>query len=201
MRSARALEVTGSRGVEPAMEWLLAHIDDPIDSTAGANSSGSAADQTLVLKPADGESAAAAAAGEETAKSIKCTDCDRLFQTQSEVEFHAAKTGHINFTESTEEKRPLTEEEKRNQLAKLEEKLRQKRAERDDREKADALERERLRIRSGKDMGEARRKMEEQEMKKIVDQRKREKQDEKVARDRVRVKIEADKLARKNKLA
>lgn len=182
------------------MEWLLAHTDDPMDGDAAAGAGAtdtpaSADDETLVLKPAaDGESADA------TAKSIKCTDCNRLFQTQGEVEFHAAKTGHINFNESTEEKKPLTEEEKRDQLAKLEDKLRQKRVERDDREKADAVERERLRIRSGKDMGEARRKMEEQEMKKIVDQRKREKQEEKVARDRVRVKIEADKLARKNKL-
>lgn len=43
-----------------------------------------------------------------------------------EVEFHAAKSGHSNFSESTEEKKPLTEDEKKEQLARLEEKLRQK---------------------------------------------------------------------------
>lgn len=51
---------------------------------------------------------------------------DRLFKNQMEVEFHAAKSGHSNFSESTEEKKPLTEEEKKEQLARLEEKLRLK---------------------------------------------------------------------------
>ena len=35
------------------------------------------------------------------------------------AEFHAAKTGHANFAESTEEKKPLTKEEKEAQLQKL----------------------------------------------------------------------------------
>lgn len=51
---------------------------------------------------------------------------NRLFKNQMEVEFHAAKSGHSNFSESTEEKKPLTEEEKKEQLARLEEKLRLK---------------------------------------------------------------------------
>lgn len=72
--------------------------------------------------------------------------------------------------------------------------------EREEKDKVDALERERLRIKSGKDMSEARRKMEEMEMKKIVDQRKREKEDEKLARNRVKAQIEADKAARKARL-
>lgn len=208
--SSRALEVTNNKGVEPAMEWLLAHIDDAIVTSpagvgastssdaihaAGAAASPSASvdsgTETLVLKPD---------ASEEVAKSIKCNDCQRLFKTQMEVEFHAAKTGHSDFAESTEEKRPLTEEEKKEQLAKLEEKLKKKRVEREEQDKMDALERERVRIKSGKDMSEARRKMEEMEMKKIVDQRKREKEDEKLARNRVKAQIEADKAARKARL-
>lgn len=126
---------------------------------------------------------------------------NRLFKTQLEVEFHAAKSGHSSFSESTEEKKPLTEEEKKQQLALLEEKMRKKRQEREEQEKRDALERERLRIRSGKDMSEAQRKMEELEMKKLVEQRKREKEDEKKARDRVKAQIEADKAARRAKMA
>lgn len=43
--------------------------------------------------------------------------------------------------------------------------------------------------------------MEELEMKKIMEQRKREKEEEKQARNRVKQLIEADKLARKNKQA
>lgn len=126
---------------------------------------------------------------------------NRLFKNQVEVEFHAAKSGHNNFSESTEEKKPLTEEEKKEQLVRLEEKLRLKRQEREAQEKRDALEKERIRIKSGKDMSEAQRKMEDVEMKKLIDQRKREKEDEKRARDRVRGQIEADKAARREKMA
>lgn len=50
----------------------------------------------------------------------------------------------------------------------MEEKIKAKRLEREKREKEEALERERLRIKSGKDISEARRKLEEEEMKKIV---------------------------------
>lgn len=175
------------------MEWLLAHIDDVV--TADDNNTDSNA-ETLVLKPEESSTDDADA----IAKSIKCNDCNRLFKTQMEIEFHAAKTGHSNFAESTEEKKPLTDEEKKEQLAKLEDKLKKKRVEREEKERIDALERERIRIKSGKDMSEARRKTEEIEMKKIVDQRKREKADEKLARDRVKAQIEADKAARKARL-
>lgn len=117
------------------------------------------------------------------------------------MEFHAAKSGHSSFSESTEEKKPLTEEEKREQLVRLEEKLRSKRQEREAQEKRDALEKEKMRIRSGKDMSEAKRNLEEIEMKKLVEQRKREKEDEKRARDRVRAQIESDKAARREQMA
>lgn len=123
-----------------------------------------------------------------------------MFKTQLEVEFHAAKSGHSSFSESTEEKKPLTEEEKKQQLALLEEKMRKKRFEREEEEKKEALERERIRIRSGKDMSEAQRRMEEMEMKKLVEQRKREKDEERQARERVRAQIEADKAARREKM-
>lgn len=181
------------------MEWLLAHIGDDITASASAaatSSDTSPGAETLVLKPTCEDEEG----GEPIAKSFKCNDCQRLFKTQMEIEFHAAKSGHSNFAETTEEKKPLTEEEKKEQLAKLEEKLKKKRLEREEKDKVDALERERLRIKSGKDMSEARRKMEEMEMKKIVDQRKREKEDEKLARNRVKAQIEADKAARKARL-
>lgn len=126
---------------------------------------------------------------------------NRLFKNQVEVEFHAAKSGHSKFSESTEEKKPLTEEEKKEQLARLEEKLRLKRQEREAQEKRDALEKEKMRIKSGKDMSEAKRNLEEIEMKKLVEQRKREKEDEKRARDRVRAQIESDKAARREQMA
>ncbi|XP_062127849.1 UBX domain-containing protein 1 [Drosophila sulfurigaster albostrigata] len=194
-----ALQVTSHKGVEMAMEWLLAHGDEEIPAAAAAAPAAPAADAATATAATASQDNAPSSSGatEAVAKSLKCDDCGKVLKDQTEVEYHAAKTGHANFSESTEEKKALTEEEKKEQLALIEEKLKQKRVEREEREKADALERERNRIRSGKDMTEARRRMEEIEMKKIVDQRKREKEEEKAARDRVRAKIEADKAARK----
>lgn len=196
-RAERALQVTNNKGVEAAMEWLLAHADEDIPSSSGGESSSTPAPASEA--PAEGSASATEPA--PVAKSLKCDECGKLFKSQEEVEFHAAKTQHSSFSESTEEKKPLTEEEKKAQLALLEEKMKRKRQEREENEKKEALERERLRIKSGKDMLEAKRKMEEQEMKKIMDQRRREKAEEKAARDRVKAQIEADKAARKAKQA
>ncbi|KAH8248001.1 hypothetical protein KR032_009738 [Drosophila birchii] len=198
-----ALQVTSNKGVEPAMEWLLAHGDEEIPPQNAGESKGPG---TTGVPPTSNDDSAASAApsssaeaasGSPVAKSLKCDDCGKVLKDHTEVEYHAAKTGHSNFSESTEEKKALTEEEKKAQLALIEEKLKQKRIEREEREKVDALEREKNRIKSGKDMTEAKRRMEELEMKKIVEQRKREKDEEKAARDRVRAQIEADKAARK----
>lgn len=201
LRSERAIQVTNNKGVEAAMEWLLAHADEDIPSSSSGASSAPATEDGAA--PTEASAAAAAAADEpaQVAKSLKCDECGKLFKSQEEVEFHAAKTQHSSFSESTEEKKPLTEEEKKAQLALLEDKMKRKRQEREENEKKEALERERLRIKSGKDMLEAKRKMEEQEMKKIMDQRRREKAEEKAARDRVKAQIEADKAARRAKQA
>uniref|UniRef100_A0A6B2EGD1 Putative ubiquitin regulatory protein n=1 Tax=Phlebotomus kandelakii TaxID=1109342 RepID=A0A6B2EGD1_9DIPT len=206
-RIERALAVTNNKGVEPAMEWLLAHAEDDLPSDVVA----SPPTGTVELAPAEppqtsepkegDEPGETAAEGEDVAKSIKCDECGRQFRSSVEVEYHAVKSGHSSFSESTEEKRALTEEEKKEQLVQLEEKLRKKRAEREEKEKLEALDKEKTRIRSGKDLLEARRKMEEIEMAKIVEARKREKIEEKMAKDRVRAQIAADKEARRAKMA
>lgn len=153
------------------MEWLLAHVDDVVVPTpAPASTPGDETAPKTDESSSTGEegSSTAGSADATEAKSIKCEDCGRLFKTNLEVEFHATKSGHTNFSESTEEKKALTEDEKKAQMLLIEEKIAKKRAEREEREKQDALEKERLRIKSGKDMSEVRRKMEEEEMKKIV---------------------------------
>ncbi|KAG8035134.1 hypothetical protein G9C98_001624 [Cotesia typhae] len=127
--------------------------------------------------------------------------CGKLFKSSLEVEYHATKSGHDSFSESLEEKKPLTEEEKKEKLKQLEEKIRQKRKEREELEKQESLEKEKIRIKSGKEMAEARKKMEELEMKKLLEQRKREKEEDRIARQAIREKIEADKAARRAKAA
>merc|ERR1712025_935047 len=72
-----------------------------------------------------------------------------------------------------------------------------KRAERLEKEKQEAKEKEKKRIESGKDMGEIRQALAEQEIKKLADLRRREKEEEKKAKARVLAQIEADKAARR----
>lgn len=186
------------------MEWLLAHEGEAIpaqpqidESASAAADPSSAPSSSSATPPTDGTPAAPVDA---EAKSLKCDECNRLFKTQLEVEFHAAKSGHSSFSESTEEKKPLTEDEKAAQLQLLEERMKTKRVAREAEEKKEALERERERIKMGKEMAEAKRNLEEQEMAKIVLQRKREKEEEKQARERVKAQIEADKAARRAKM-
>ncbi|CAH0406812.1 unnamed protein product [Chilo suppressalis] len=196
-RAEKALAITNYKGVEPAMEWLLAHADDPQMETGQTLGGSTTATATVPeAAPAPAATTAETESAEE-AKSFKCDECGKLFKNQDEMEFHAAKTNHSSFSESTEEKKPLTEEEKKAQLALLEERMKQKRKEREEREKAEALERERLRIKSGKDLQDARQRLQEQEMMKLVEQRRREKIEDQKARERVRAQIEADKQARK----
>ena len=43
--------------------------------------------------------------------------CETLLKSSVEAQAHATRTGHSNFSESTEEIKPLTEEEKKAKLA------------------------------------------------------------------------------------
>lgn len=200
----KALSVTGNKGVEAAMEWLLAHPDLSFESSSATpaevtDDSAATAESAGTAATTVDEEVAAAAAAEADAKSIKCDVCGKLFKTSLEVEFHATKSGHDQFSESTEEKKALSEEERKQQLQILEDKLRQKRKEREEKDEQEALAKEKDRIRSGKEMATAKKKLEELEMKKILDQRKREKEEDRLARERVRKQIEADKAARRAK--
>jgi phage FluMu protein Com len=41
-----------------------------------------------------------------SAQSIRCAECGKLFRSVDEANFHASKSGHDQFEESTEEARP-----------------------------------------------------------------------------------------------
>lgn len=187
----KAIQETGDQNIEVAMDWLIVNSEkysQQLDNT-----------QPKTEECAANEAEVSRTETASTAKSIKCDECNRLFSSSSEIEFHAAKTGHSQFSESTDEKKPLTEEEKKEQLRKVEELMKLKRKEREEKEKAEQLEQEKRRIQSGKELLSIKKKFEEDEIRKIAEERRREKEEEKKARQRVKEQIEQDKLARKQK--
>ncbi|KZS17603.1 UBX domain-containing protein 1-B [Daphnia magna] len=187
----KAIQETGDQNIEVAMDWLIVNSEkysQQLDNT-----------QPKTEECAASEAEVSRTETASTAKSIKCDECNRLFSSSSEIEFHAAKTGHSQFSESTDEKKPLTEEEKKEQLRKVEELMKLKRKEREEKEKAEQLEQEKRRIQSGKELLSIKKKFEEDEIRKIAEERRREKEEEKKARQRVKEQIEQDKLARKQK--
>ena len=73
----------------------------------------------------------------EEAKSLVCGECGRKLRSHAQAEFHATKTGHVDFSESTEEIAPLTEEEKKEKLEELRRKLAEKRSGTSEQDKLD----------------------------------------------------------------
>lgn len=90
MHRAKALEVTSNKGFEPAMEWLLAHVDEldaqievpppppiattPSELAAEADTPSGIANSATPQEAAGETSTSAAAATAGEAKSLKCDD-------------------------------------------------------------------------------------------------------------------------------
>ena len=66
-----------------------------------------------------------------------CNECGKKFRSQAQAEFHASKSEHVDFSESTEEIAPLTEDEKKVRLQEMRERLAEKRATQSEQDKAD----------------------------------------------------------------
>ena len=119
MRSDHGFSVLTGSEVQNALEWLEKHQDQALEEISNTESS-----EKLQEEDDDGP---ALKPGEQ-AQSLQCQDCGKRLRSTAQAEFHAAKTQHINFAESTEEIAPLTEEEKKAKLEELRQKLAEKRA-------------------------------------------------------------------------
>ena len=109
--------------MDQAVEWLDKNAEKSVEDITAADATQADDDdetnpnvEPAALKPG------------EVAQSLVCNDCGKKFRSQAQAEFHASKTEHINFAESTEEIAPLTEEEKKAKLEELKRKAAERRA-------------------------------------------------------------------------
>ncbi|CAG8494286.1 12959_t:CDS:2 [Cetraspora pellucida] len=181
------MKVTKGAGLQPAMDWLIAHPGELEDEPIG---------QTLGERPAGESIEGEIQDGEQTAQSLQCNDCQKLLRDASAAQVHATRTGHVNFSESTTAIKPLTEEEKQAKLLELKQRLAEKRELRTIQDKEEEKTRERMRRQSGKELTEAKTQMEEKEMQKLLMAKKKEKEDDKIAKAKIKAQIEADKKER-----
>ncbi|KAI3650527.1 hypothetical protein MP228_004008 [Amoeboaphelidium protococcarum] len=210
IRVEKALRATKNAGLQPALDWILEHQDDPdIDQplpqgpvlTLSSASSSGTQNQSSSSSSLEQIEGGGSEAQPQDAKSLQCLDCGKLLKSSQVAEYHATKTGHQNFTESTEEVKPLTEEEKRLKLEELKQKLAEKRAKEQEEEKLRQRENEKMRRITGKEITAVKQKTQEDLIKKQLEEQKRQKQEDLRARQRVKEQIEADKRARAEKAA
>ncbi|EFQ98738.1 hypothetical protein MGYG_01756 [Nannizzia gypsea CBS 118893] len=185
------IAVSKSGGLQGALEWLEANQDKSLEEikeeAAQKQSEAGGSDEPPDLKP-----------GEEP-KSLVCNECGKRFRSQAQAEFHASKTEHVDFSESTEEIAPLTEEEKKAKLEDLRQRLAEKRQKMSEQDKQDQKRNEEIRRKSTKETQDMKEELQRKEQLKEAAKKKREKQEEVEAKARIKAKIEADKQARKLK--
>jgi len=186
-RAKLAAKATGS--LQDAIDWLEKNQDIPIDELQAAQTANAAStsDEPPALQP-----------GEE-AHSLVCEDCGKKFRSTAQAEWHASKTEHTNFAESTEEIKPLTEEEKKQKLAELKDKMMAKKAAQAEQDKLDRKKNEQIRMKSTKESQNLKEDLQKKEQLKEMQKKKQEKLDEAEARKKVLAKLEAQKEERKRK--
>jgi DNA repair exonuclease SbcCD ATPase subunit len=145
------------------------------------------------------EAGAPALSAGETAASMLCNECGKKFRSMAQAQFHAERSGHVDFAESTEEIAPLTEEEKKARLEELRQKLAEKRAGQANEDKLANKRNEEIRRKHTKEHDDAKEQLQQKERIKEAAAKKQEKLDDAAAKRRIKEKIEADKAARKAK--
>jgi thiol-disulfide isomerase/thioredoxin len=168
--------LNGNGSVEGAVEWLMSHQDD------------SDIDEPIPLQPAGGVG---------VVKSYKCVTTGKILRSMADLELHANRTGHSDFEECTQEIKPLTPEEKAAKMEEIKSLLKAKRMEREEAEKADNVEREKERRIMGQQAIKTKEQMEAAARKLEIKLRKKEKDDYKKERARIRAALEKDKAERR----
>ncbi|TDZ33490.1 UBX domain-containing protein 1 [Colletotrichum spinosum] len=189
-RAELAVKKTGN--LNGALEWLEANQDKPLDELTAAISAAEEED-------ADEVKANIEALETGVAKSLVCNECGKRFKSQDTASYHATKTDHTDFSESTEEIAPLTDEQKAVKLAELREQLKEKKAKQAEVDKEDAKRNEQIRMKATRESQEAKEELQRKEQIKEAAKKRQEKQDDLEAKRRIKAKIEADKEERRRK--
>ncbi|KAG6909364.1 hypothetical protein DXG01_000803 [Tephrocybe rancida] len=221
-----ALKATGNRGLQPAMDHILEHEGQTVPDLGAVSESMPSArgDGMDVDDDEDADalrSLGAAANNAVEAKSIKCSECGKIFRNTAVAQFHAEKSGHDQFEESTDEVcilnrtvlsdlrlksclsqiKPLTEEEKKEKLAELRQKMAEKRAKQAVEDAKEHKAAEALRRKAGKDMNKVKDDLKLKQAQQEAEQKKRDKIEDAKAKAAIKAQIEADKKARNEKFA
>ncbi|KAL6714917.1 hypothetical protein ACLMJK_007177 [Lecanora helva] len=186
-RAEIAVRKTG--GLQGALEWLEKNQDRSTEEVI--------ADEAEAKAELDSAAEVTETKAGEEAKSLICNECQRKFRGHSQAEFHASKTGHVDFAESTEEIAPLTEEEKKAKLNELRQRLAEKRAAGSEQDKVEKRRNEEIRRKSTKENQDIKEDLKKKEQLKEAAAKKREQQDEIAAKERIKQKIAADKEERR----
>ncbi|KAH6840658.1 hypothetical protein B0I37DRAFT_220327 [Chaetomium sp. MPI-CAGE-AT-0009] len=188
-RAELAVKKTG--GLQQALNWLEENQDKPLEELQ--------ANQTAADATAAEEEGAPSIPSGETASSLVCNECGKKFRNHAEASFHASKTDHADFSESTDEIAPLTAEEKKAKLEELRKKLMEKRANQSVAEKEEAKRNEQIRQKATKESHEIKEELQRKEQIKEAARKRQEKLDDLEAKKRIKARIEADKLERKRR--
>jgi UBX domain-containing protein 1/4 len=169
--------------VQGALEWLEINQEKSIED----------------IKAAASEEQTAAGEPEESARSLVCNDCGKKFRSTAQAEFHASKTEHQDFSESTDEIAPLTEEEKAARLSELRDRLKAKREGVSEQDKADKKRNEEIRRKSTKEVQDIKEDLAKKEQIKEASKKRQEKLADVEAKKKIQAKIAADKEERRLK--
>ncbi|KAL8874341.1 MAG: hypothetical protein Q9174_000292 [Haloplaca sp. 1 TL-2023] len=181
------LAVKKTGGLQGALEWLEKNQDKSYEEITAESAK---ADDDPDAEPAPLQPG-------EQARSLLCNECGKKFRSQAQAEFHASKTQHVDFAESTEEIAPLTEEQKKARLEDLRQQLAEKRAGASEQDKIDKKRNEEIRRKSTKETQDIKEDLKKKEQLKEAAAKRKEKQDEIEAKARIKAKIAADKEERR----
>ncbi|CAG8613856.1 11022_t:CDS:2, partial [Acaulospora colombiana] len=187
-----ALKATAGRGLQPAMDHILENEGKPIPDLSSTSANEPSAATADADEDEDMKLAQSLALGDQEAKESDLWCMRKHFLTNG-----AKNPGTI----SSKKIKPLTEEEKKQKLAELKEKMAAKRAAKSSAEEEERKANEALRRKAGKDTTQVRQEMKVKEALKEAEQRKKDKLDDAKARAEIKAQIEADKKARAEKAA